>query len=65
MPITYTQNVYMDRSWINSPCLSDVYKRGVEEFKQFAQRNASNSDNGLRIRCPYANCLNGRTLSAF
>jgi len=30
----------MDRNWINSLRISDEYERGVEEFIQFAQRNA-------------------------
>jgi len=33
----------MDRNWINSLHISDEYERGVEEFIQFAQRNAINS----------------------
>ena len=35
---------YMDRYWINSICISVEYKRGLEEFIQFGQRNASSGD---------------------
>ena len=53
----------MDRSWINTPRISDAYEKGVEEFLQFAQHNAISNHNGVRIRCPCVNCLNGRILS--
>jgi len=33
----------MDQNWINSVRISDEYERGVQEFIQFAQRNANNS----------------------
>jgi len=33
----------MDQDWINLVHISDEYKRGVEEFIQFAQRNANGS----------------------
>ena len=53
----------MDRSWINAVRISDEYERGVEEFIQFAQRNAIISGHdGAKIRCPCVNCLNGRIL---
>jgi len=53
----------MDRNWINVVRISDEYERGVEEFIQFAQRNANNSSlDGAKIRCPCVNCLNGRIL---
>jgi len=51
----------MDRNWINFFCISDEYGRGVQEFIQFAQRNANNSGHdGAKIRCLCVNCLNGR-----
>jgi len=53
----------MDRSWINTPQISDTYEKGVEEFIQFAEHNAVSYKNGVRIRCPCVNCLNGRILS--
>jgi len=34
--ILYVQNVDMDQSWINSPCISAAYERVVEEFIHFA-----------------------------
>ena len=53
----------MDQNWINSLPISDKYERGVEEFIQFAQRNAINSGHdGAKIRCSYINCLNVRIL---
>jgi len=53
----------MDRNWINSLCISDEYKKGVEEFIQFAQGNVINSGHdGAKIRCPCVNYLNGRIL---
>ena len=53
----------MDRNWINSLRISDEFERGVEEFIQFAQRNAINSGHdGAKIRCPCVNYLNGRIL---
>ena len=45
----------MDRSWINTPQISDTYEKGVEEFIQFAEHNAVSYKNGVRIRCPYVN----------
>ncbi|XP_068497787.1 uncharacterized protein [Phaseolus vulgaris] len=53
----------MDRSWINTSRISDTYEKGVEEFIQFAEHNAVSYKNGVRIRCPCINCLNGRILS--
>jgi len=53
----------MDQSWINTPRISDAYEKGVEEFLKFAQHNVVSSNDGVRIRCPYVNCLNGRILS--
>jgi len=51
----------MDRNWINSLRISDEYEREVEEFIQFAQRNAINiGHDGAKIRCQCVNCLNGR-----
>ncbi len=55
----------MDWSWINTPRISDAYKKGVEEFLQFAEHNVVSYNNGVRIRCPCVNCLNGRILSVF
>jgi len=53
----------MDRNWINFVRISDEYERGVEEFIQFAQRNANNSGHDeTKIRCLCVNCLNGRIL---
>jgi len=53
----------MDRNWINFVRISDEYERGVEEFIQFAQRNAINSaHDGAKIRCLCVNCLDGRIL---
>ena len=37
----------MDRSWINTPRISDAYEKGVEEFLQFAQHNAISNHNGV------------------
>jgi len=55
----------MDRNWIISLRISDEYERGVEEFIQFAQRNANNSGHdGATMRCPCIKCLNGRILDA-
>ena len=43
--------------------ISEEYERGVEEFIQFAQRNAINSGHdGAKNRCPCVNCLNGMIL---
>jgi len=53
----------MDRSSINTPQISDAYEKGVEEFIQFAEHNVVSCNNGVRIRCPCVNCLNGRILS--
>jgi len=50
----------MDRDGINLSCLSDVYERGVEEFIQFAERNANRSSDGVKSRCPCINYLNKR-----
>jgi len=53
----------MDRDWINSVRISDEYKRGVEEFIQFALCNANNNGHdGVKFRCPCVNCLNKRKL---
>jgi len=53
----------MDRNWTNYVRISDKYERGVEEFIQFAQRNAINSGHdGAKIRCSCVNGLNGRIL---
>ena len=53
----------MDRGWINDVRISDEYERGVEEFIQFAQRNAIISGHdGAKIRCPCVNYLNRRIL---
>ena len=35
----------------------------MEEFIQFAEHNVVSCKNGIRIRCPCVNCLNGRILS--
>jgi len=53
----------MDRSWINKPRISDAYERWVEEFIQFAEHNVVSNNNGVRIKCPCVNCLNGMILS--
>ena len=53
----------MDRSWINTPRISDAYKKVVEEFIQFAEHNVVSCNNGVRIRFHCVNCLNGRILS--
>ena len=53
----------MDRSWINTPWISDAYEKGVDEFIQFALHNVVSFNNGVRIRRPCVNCLNGRILS--
>ena len=50
----------MDRSWINTPRISDSYEKGVEEFIQFTKHNVVSCNNG---RCPCVYCLNGRILS--
>jgi len=50
----------MDQSWINLSRINDDIERGVEEFLQFAQRNADNVENRVRMKCPCVNCLNGR-----
>jgi len=55
----------MDRSWINTPRISDAYEKEVEEFLQFAQHNVVSNHNGVRIRCPCVNCLNGRILNVY
>ena len=48
---------------INFVRISYEYKRGVEEFIQFAQCNANNSSrNGAKIRCLCVNYFNGRIL---
>jgi len=50
----------MDRNWINFVRISDEYEIEVEEFIQFAQRNANNSGHdGVKIKCLCVNCLNG------
>jgi len=43
--------------------LTDAYERGVEEFIQFAQHSDVSNHNGVRMRCPCVNCLNGRILN--
>ena len=53
----------MDRSWINTPRVSDAYEKGVEEFIQFTEHNVVSSNNGVIIRSPCVNFLNGRILS--
>jgi len=50
----------MDRSWINTSRISDVYKKGVEDFLQYAKRNAT-VINGTYY-CPCVNCVNGKRL---
>ena len=52
----------MDRSWMNKPRITKEYEEGVEEFLQFAQRNAGTSCDGGRFWCPCVNYLNGRRL---
>jgi len=46
----------MDRSWINTSRISDVYEKGVEDFFEFAKRNRAGR-NG-RYYCPCVNCVN-------
>jgi len=53
----------MDQSWINTPRITEAYERGVEEFIRFAQRNFVSNHNGVRMRCPCVNYLNGRILN--
>ena len=50
---------------MNTPRISDAYEKGAEEFLQFAQHNVVSSNNGITIKCPCLNCLNGRILSVF
>ena len=48
----------MNRSWIQAPCISDEYEKGVEEFLEFAQQHAPVLDGNYL--CPCVNCINGR-----
>ncbi|XP_025980033.1 uncharacterized protein LOC114371726 [Glycine soja] len=48
----------MNRSWIQAPCISDEYEKGVEDFLQFAQQHAPVF--GGNYLCPCVNCVNGR-----
>ena len=50
----------MDRSWINTSRISDVYEKGVEDFLEFAKRNGAGR-NG-RYYCPCVNCVNLKRL---
>jgi len=44
----------MDRSWINTPWISDAFEREVEEFIQFVEHNVVSRNNGVRI---YIKCI--------
>jgi len=46
----------MDHSWMNALRTSEEYENGVEEFIEFARRNAP-AKNGTYF-CPCVNCLN-------
>ena len=46
----------MDHSWMNALRTSEEYENGVEEFIEFARRNAP-TKNG-KYFCPCVNCLN-------
>jgi len=48
--------VVIDRSWINTSRISDVYEKGVEDFLKFARRNGT-AING-RYYCPCVKCVN-------
>jgi len=48
----------MDRNWVHASRITDVYENGVEEFLQFAQRNATLVNE--KYYCPCVNCLNVR-----
>ncbi|XP_020082508.1 uncharacterized protein LOC109706120 [Ananas comosus] len=45
----------MDKSWMKKPRSSTEYKEGVNQFLDFAFRNASN---GGKIMCPCIRCVN-------
>jgi len=64
--IVHTISVYkrMDRDWIYLPCISVKYKKEVEEFIQFAQRNEGRNDDEVKLISPCVNCLNARKLNA-
>ncbi|XP_057779474.1 uncharacterized protein LOC130998054 [Salvia miltiorrhiza] len=47
----------MDKSWINAPRVSDVYKSGCESFIQFAMEAQET------ILCPCLKCCNGKRFS--
>ena len=48
----------MDRSWIKAPHISEDYQNGVEDFLQFAQKNALVL--ATKYFCPCVKCVNGR-----
>ena len=51
----------MDRCWITTPRISEVYENGVEEFLAFAQQNAPVLD--AKYFCPCVKCVNRRRQS--
>jgi len=48
----------MDRSWIKTPRISEDYQKGVEDFLQFVQQNASVL--AAKYFYPSVKCVNGR-----
>ena len=48
----------MNRIWIQEPCISDEYEKGVEDFLEFSRTNAPVV--GGKFFCPCVNCVNGR-----
>jgi len=50
----------MDRSWIIANRISDVYKKGVEDFLEFATRNGA-PING-KYYCLCVKCVNLKRL---
>jgi len=49
----------IDRSWINASQISNVYKKGVEDFLEFAKRNGA-AINGRYCLC--VKCVNLKRL---
>ena len=45
----------MDRAWMDALRTSEEYQKGVEEFNEFAKRNAL-SKNG-KYPCPCVKCV--------
>ena len=50
----------MDRSWINTSRVSDVYEKGVEDVLELAKRNGEGRHG--RYYCPCVNCVNLKRL---